>query len=420
MVAESITNGSGNIRAVQKNPPIPDPYPMPALSVVVPTYNERENLAPLSAALAAALEGIDYELVIVDDDSPDGTAEAARAMAQRNPRIRVLQRIGRRGLASAAVEGLLSTSSPYMAVIDADLQHDERILPAMLRKLQDEHLDIVVGSRHVSGGSMGAFAGERVALSQAGRRMFESLWRIPVSDPMSGYFVLTREFFDEVSHSLSAVGFKILVDLLASADRPVRVGEVGYRFRDRAHGDSKLDIVVELEYLQLLVDKLTRGWVPATYILFGLVGAAGMVFNFVAAAALLRLGGLAFLEAQAIGALMTIALNFFLNNLLTFRAWRMRGVGFLWGLALFYLVCSIALFAQLAVAASLQQLGLHWAPATMAGIVIGSVWNYVFAARLVWQIDRRRRRPAARRAAEASPEASLAATAQTTNSRPDS
>lgn len=370
---------------------------MPLLSVIVPTFNERENLGPLTAALSTALQGLDFEVLVVDDDSPDGTAEAARALAQGNPRIRVLQRIGRRGLASAVIEGVLSTSSPYVAVIDADLQHDERVLPVMLDKLRDGSLDVVVGSRHAADGGMGGFARERVRLSNAGRRLFEWFWRVPVSDPMSGFFVMRRAFFDEVAHSLSGIGFKVLVDVLASASRPVRVGEVGYQFRSRAHGESKLDIVVEIEYLELLFDKVSGGLIPPTYFLFALVGSAGMLFNFLVAGLLLR-AGLTFLPAQAIGALLTVALNFVMNNALTFRSSRMKGPEIGRGLLLFYLVCSIALVAQLAVASALQGLGAHWIPATIAGIVIGSVWNYTIAAQLVWRIHGRRRRRAARAA----------------------
>jgi len=220
--------------------------------------------------------------------------------------------------------------------------------------------------------------------------MFEAISRTRVSDPMSGYFVLTREFFDEVAHSLSAIGFKVLVDILASSKRAVRVGEVGYQFRTRAHGESNLDILVELEYLELLVHNLTGGVLPPSYFLFGLVGTAGMAFNFLAAALLLRGWGVDFLRAQAIGALLTVAFNYFLNNATTFRSARMRGAQVVTGLVFFYLVCSVALLAQLAVASALQQFGVHWIPATLTGIVIGSVWNYTIAAQLVWRVHRRR------------------------------
>lgn len=363
---------------------------MPELSVIVPTYEERGNLRLITHALREALDGIDYEIIFVDDDSPDGTSAAARTLAQSDTRVRVIQRIGRKGLASAVVEGLLASSAPYLAVIDADLQHDETILPQMLAKLKSESLDIVIGSRNSGGGSMGAFKKERVALSDAGRRLSQWVCGTSVSDPMSGYFVLTRSFFHEVAHSLSLIGFKILVDLLASARRPVRVGEAGYRFRNRLHGESKIDILVGLEYLELLLDKATGGWIPVSYMLFGLVGAAGIGFNFFAASVFMQWAQVAFLRAQTYGALLTIAFNFFLNNAITFRAARMRGVRLLQGVVLFYLACSVGLVAQLAVANSLREIGLHWAAATLAGIGIGSVWNYSMALMLVWQIKRRR------------------------------
>src|SRR6185295_3832424 len=243
---------------------------MPELSVIVPTYNEQTNVEPMIGVLARALSGVDYEIVFVDDASPDGTAACVRRVAQLNPRVRIVHRIGRRGLSSAVIEGMLTSSAPYMAVIDADLQHDESILPQMLAELKAGALDIVIGTRHVRGGGMGTFSRRRVMLSNAGKWLSRTICGIDLSDPMSGFFVLDRRFLDEVVHRLSGVGFKILIDLLASATRPVRFAEVGYVFRDRRSGESKLDLVVGVEYLTLLVDKLTRGWVPVNYVLFGL------------------------------------------------------------------------------------------------------------------------------------------------------
>jgi len=363
---------------------------MSELSIIVPTFNERGNLLPLLRLLEAALKSIDYEVVIVDDDSPDSTAAMGRSIAQSNPRVRVLQRIGRRGLASAAVEGMLATSSPYLLVMDADLQHDEKIIPAMLAKLKSENLDIVVGSRNVSGGGMGEFASDRVALSNMGRRLSDAICKIPVSDPMSGFFVLTREYFHHVVHNLSNIGFKILVDLLASARRPVRFGEVPYTFRSREHGESKLDILVGIEYLQLLLDKVTRGIVPVSYLLFGMVGSIGVACNLVLAILLVRFSSVSFKEAQLIGALITIAINFLLNNQVTFRFARLRGIRMVQGLALFYLSCSVGLLAQVALAYSLQTAGVHWLLATLMGVLIGSVWNYSMAFLLVWHVKRHR------------------------------
>jgi dolichol-phosphate mannosyltransferase len=363
---------------------------VPELAIVVPTYNERENLVPLMDCLAQALASIDYEVIIVDDDSTDSTAAAARSLARHDRRVRVLQRIGRRGLASAAAEGMLASSAPFLLVMDADMQHDERVIPAMLEKIKAERLDVVVATRNAAGGSMGDFSGERVGLSRAGTFLSSMVCRVSVSDPMSGFFVVRSEYFHRVVHNLSCVGFKILVDLLASARGPVRVGEVGYRFRTRAQGESKLDIVVGLEYLQLLLHKLTRGTVPVPYLLFGLMGSVGVCCNFVLAVFFSYSFNLGFKTAQLAGALVTIAVNFLLNNQLTFRAARLRGKSLLAGLGMFYLCCTIGLFAQVTVASSLHASGMNWVAATLAGIAVGSVWNYSTAFLFVWQVRRRR------------------------------
>ncbi len=363
---------------------------MPELAIIVPTYNERKNLVPLTECLAEALAGIDYEVIFVDDDSMDRTAATARSLAQSNSRIRVLQRIGRRGLASAAVEGMLAASAPFLLVMDADLQHDEKIIPAMLEKIKAERLDVVIATRNAEGGSMGEFTAERVSLSKAGQFLSSMVCKVPVSDPMSGFFLVRSEYFHRVAHNLSCVGFKILVDLLASARGPVLVGEVGYRFRSRIHGESKLDILVALEYLELLLYKLTRGMIPVSYLLFGLMGAVGVCVNFVFTALFSYTFHMDFRSSQLTGALITIAVNFLLNNQLTFRTARLRGKSLLAGLAIFYLCCSIGLFAQVVVATSLHASGMNWVAATLAGIALGSVWNYSTAFLFVWQVRRRR------------------------------
>jgi dolichol-phosphate mannosyltransferase len=360
------------------------------LTIVVPTYNERNNLIPFMTNLAAALAGIDYEAIVVDDDSVDRTAAAARSLALHDRRIRVLQRIGRRGLASAAVEGMLAASSPFLLVMDADLQHDERIIPAMLEKIKNERLDIVVATRNAGGGSMGEFAAERVGLSKAGRFLSSLVCRVQISDPMSGFFLVRSDYFHRVVHNLSCIGFKILVDLLASSRGPVRIGEVGFHFRNRMHGESKLDVVVGMEYLQLLLHKLTRGFVPVSYLLFGLMGSVGLVCNFLLAGLFSYSFGLSFKSAQVAGALLTISINFLLNNHLTFRSARLHGPGLVAGLGVFYACCSIGLLAQVMVANGLRAGGMNWSSATLFGIVIGSVWNYTTAFLFVWQVRRRR------------------------------
>jgi dolichol-phosphate mannosyltransferase len=362
---------------------------VPDLAVVLPTFNERENVAAVLSALERALEGIDYEVVIVDDDSDDGTAAAARHFAQSDPRIRVLQRINRRGLASACVEGMLASSAPYLAVMDCDLQHDETILPVMFAKLKDETLDVVIGSRNAVGGSMGTLQGQRVALSQFGKKVGRLVTHADVSDLMSGFFVVDRRFLEEVVRSLSLTGFKILLDMLATSRRPVKVGEVGYTFRPRQRGESKLDFLTGLEYLELVLDKMTGNWIPTSYLVFGLIGAGGVLVHLLMLRFLLA-AGMTFLQGQAIASVIAMTVNFVLNNRLTFRSFRLRGRDMWIGLGLFYLACSLGLLINLEIAEFLRGRQIRWYLAGGAGIVLGSVWNYWVSSILVWRVTRRR------------------------------
>ncbi|MDL5050768.1 glycosyltransferase family 2 protein [Oscillatoria amoena NRMC-F 0135] len=362
------------------------------LSIVVPTYNEAGNVQPLLRLLAEALVNISYEVIFVDDDSPDGTADRVRAIAQTNPAVRVLHRVGRNGLSSACVEGMMAAAAPYVAVMDADLQHDEKILPAMLELMQREHLDIVIGSRHASGGSMGAFAKERVALSQFGRRISQFVCKADVSDPMSGFFLVNRNFLHEVIYDLSSIGFKILVDLLASARRPVRIGEVPYTFRNRQEGESKLDTLVLLEYLQLVADKLTGGLIPARFLLFSAVGFSGVLVHALVLASLYRSLEWEFRPAYLIALLLAMTCNFFFNNLVTYRECRLKGARALaLGWLSFCLACSLGAFISIQIADSLRLSGVHWALASLVGIALASVWNYTMTQTLTWRLRRRAR-----------------------------
>ncbi|NTV28821.1 MAG: polyprenol monophosphomannose synthase [Candidatus Omnitrophica bacterium] len=228
------------------------------LAVIIPSYNEKANVGPLLEKLRAALAGIEWEVIYVDDNSPDGTAERVWEEARLDPRVRCLKRVGRRGLSSACIEGMLSTSAPFLAVMDADLQHDEAILPAMLSAIKSQGLDIVVGSRYVEGGGVKDWSAQRVAASQGATRFARALTGVQVLDPMSGYFMLRREFLQHCVHLLNGKGFKILLDLLMSAPGPVKFREIPYTFRLRQHGESKLTAKVVLDYFLLVLDKTCR------------------------------------------------------------------------------------------------------------------------------------------------------------------
>jgi dolichol-phosphate mannosyltransferase len=371
------------------------------LAVVLPTFNESANAGPIVDRLEKALAGIHYEVIFVDDDSPDGTADAVRRLAQDRDNLRVVHRIGRRGLASACIEGILAASSPYVAVMDADLQHDESALPEMLRRMREENLDLVVGSRNIAGGSMGEFAAWRVKLSQLGRRLSLMGTEHELSDPMSGFFMVRVATFGRFAHRLSGIGFKILLDIVLSAGPGLRIGEVPYRFRLREHGESKLDVMVGLEYFQLLVDKRLGNLVDVRFVLFAMVGALGLGVHLLILNALLKLAGLSFAVGQTITTFIVIILNFVLNNAVTYRDRRLRGWRFWSGLLLFCLVCGLGVAANVAIANEAFRRGVPWVLAALTGLLFTAVWNYGVTSITTWRQARSSSEQRARRRIEA-------------------
>jgi dolichol-phosphate mannosyltransferase len=340
--------------------------------------------------LDRVLAGTVFEIVFVDDDSPDGTTDAVRKIAQRRRDVRVIRRVGRRGLASACLEGMMSTAAPYVAVMDGDLQHDESILPQMLLRARADQLDLVVASRHVEGASMGQFAAGRVRLSNLGLKLSRLVLHTTVSDPMSGFFLADRRFIDEAIYNASGVGFKLLVDLLASAKRPVRLAEVPYTFRLREAGESKLDLKVNLEYLALVLDKLTGGLIPPRFAMFTVVGSGGVILYLAALELVYSYGQASFQIAQIAATVLAMTANFLLNNLLTYRDARLRGSRLLTGLITFYAACSVGAAVNLSISGELLRHGVPWVFAGLAGLAIGSVWNYGVTSVTTWRAKRRR------------------------------
>lgn len=355
------------------------------LAVIVPTLNERANIAPLVELLDAALAGFDWEVLFVDDDSSDGTSEEVRRIARNDPRVRCLQRIGRRGLSTACIEGFLATAAPYVAIMDADLQHDESLLPSMLETLRGGAYDLVVGSRHVPGGGIGDWSAQRANISDFATRLSRIICKTEIADPMSGFFMVRRELFDATVRRLSGQGFKILLDLLASAQQRVRLKELPYVFRPRRHGDSKLDTLVAWEFIMLLADKLIGHVVPVRFALFALIGGLGLIVHLT----ILRLGlkalALDFTQAQTGAAVVAMTSNFFLNNLFTYRDQRLKGWRLLRGLLSFYVICSVGVVANVGIGNYLFAANHAWWVAGIAGIIVGSVWNYAVSAVFTWK-----------------------------------
>ena len=361
--------------------------PSPELTVVIPTMNECGNIAELVSRLDRVLTGIAWEAIFVDDDSIDGTRDEIRRLSLTDGRLRCLHRIGRRGLSSACIEGIQASQSPYVAVMDADLQHDERLLPAMLACLQHEPFDLVVGSRYTDGGGLGDWNKRRANISGLATRLSQLVLKTRIADPMSGFFMIRRDGFDCAVRTMSAVGFKILVDLLASSPKPLRLKELPYEFRLRHSGESKLDAFVAWEYLVLLADKLIGPYVPVRFVLFSIVGGIGVVAHLIILWLALNVGHLNFAVSQGSAAGIAMVGNFTLNNFLTYSDRRLRGWGFVRGLNTFSLVCSVGIAGNVGVANYLfdNNNASYWWLFGIAGAAIGSVWNYAVSSVVTWK-----------------------------------
>jgi dolichol-phosphate mannosyltransferase len=358
---------------------------LPQLSVVIPTFNERDNVITLFRRLEKTLAGIPFEAVFVDDNSPDGTWQVLRALSREDGRVRCIRRIGRRGLSGACIEGILASSAPCAAVIDADLQHDETQLPKMLALLQGGEFDLVIGSRYIEGGSADSFDRQRAGASALATGVAKRVLKVEVADPMSGFFMIRRDRFEELAPQLSTQGFKILLDVVATAHGALRVKEIPYTFGSRLHGESKLDSMVALDFLGLVLAKLTHDVVSLRFLLFAMVGSLGLVVHLVALYGALNVFNVPFAGAQACGALCAMTSNFILNNFLTYRDQRLKGFAILRGLLLFYLVCSVGLLANVGVAFSVYDQQPIWWLAGAAGALMGVVWNYAMSGLFVWR-----------------------------------
>lgn len=354
------------------------------LAVIVPTFNEAENLEELHRRLIEVLDGVRWEMIVVDDDSTDGTAELALGVAERGYDVRVIRRIGRRGLSTAVIEGMMATPARYLAVIDADLQHDEDVLMPMLMKLREGEIDLAVGSRYVEGGGIGEWNRRRAWMSHLATIVAQKVLGAKLSDPMSGFFMMRREALERTVRQLSGEGYKILLDLFASARPKLTFAEFPYTFRPRLHGESKLDAAVLWEYLVLILEKSLGRFIPARLLLFVLVGATGLVVHYTTFSAVYfsRLAG--FAAAQLTATIVAMTTNYVFNNVLTYRDARKRGWRFFAGLLGFYAVCSVGLVGNVGIASYAFHHHYQWWLAALAGIVIGTVWNFAASAIFVW------------------------------------
>ncbi len=356
------------------------------LSIVVPTFNERDNVEILIKKLHNCIDkSLIWEVIFVDDNSPDGTYQKAQELSKDWDNVRVLRRVGRRGLSSAAIEGMLASSADFLMVMDGDLQHDETIIPQMLASLQENNLDLVVASRFVNHGSTGELAPSRVKISRFATELSRRILKIQLTDPMSGFFMLSRNFFEQNVERLSAIGFKILLDLITSSKTPPAFTEIPYQMRKRTQGVSKLEPIVVWEYLLLLLDKSIGRFIPLRFMMFVLVGLVGVLVHLTALNGLLSLANYTFLTAQSIATMIAMTTNYIFNNIFTYKDKQLRGFKFLQGLFSFYLACSIGFLINITLSKFLFDLDISWWLAGLLGAMVGSIWNYGMTKYITWR-----------------------------------
>lgn len=354
-------------------------------AVIVPVLNERDNVGPLLQDISIALAGIEWEVVFVDDGSTDGTIEVLERLALHDQRVRLVRRIGRRGLSSAVIEGFLATVAPIVSVIDGDRQHDERLLPEMFQAIAAKDFQMAVGTRYAGGGSVGEWATARVRISKFATSLASLVMKTPLSDPMSGFFAVRRETFIGLVPQLSKMGYKILLDVVASSKDPLRIVELPYEFRTRIAGESKLDNMVALEYVELLLDKMIGKYIPVKLLMFGTIGAMGAVIHLSLLGTLMNASSVTFSTSQALATFGAMLFNYTLNNEFTHRDRKLRGSKWITGLISFCLACGFGAVANVGLGSLLYAESWSWWAAGLAGAAIGSVWNYVATSWLTWR-----------------------------------
>ena len=357
------------------------------LTVVVPTFNELQNIKLIVEKLEMTLSTVDFEILFVDDNSDDGTIEMIKSLEIKNPRVSLLLRVGRRGLAGACIEGILSAKSDLVAVIDCDMQHDETKLLDMFSKFNENpNLDLIVGSRHSGKGKVaGGLSEIRKIGSQLAIWSTKKFLRINVTDPMSGFFMVKKTSVMPFIKNLQPNGFKILADMIACSRSKWAIEEVGYTFKKRQSGESKMSLAVALELIGLILSHLSFGFLSIRFILFAFVGLSGIFVQLLSTFLLLYFFYIPFLQAHILSILIAMTSNFSLNNLMTYKDRSLVGRKYFRGLFSFYLICSAGALANVAVADFIfNNIGV-WILASISGALLGAIWNFIFSSIFTWK-----------------------------------
>lgn len=357
------------------------------LTVVLPAYKERQNIEYVIGQLTLADARHQIARVIyVDDDSPDDSAEFIKQLPAGSIPVDCIHRIGRQGLSSAVVEGVMLADTKYVAVMDADGQHKASDLMAMFDLLLSQNLDCVVGSRFKTNKVIDSHVGMRHWISQRGNQLSNLVLKRELTDPLTGFFVFKRRLFLEVVREMRPTGFKILIEFLYRLrNHQIRLEEYPIGFATRHDGESKLDSKVILDFADQILGFVTKGLVPDKFLGFILVGLTGLAVHMLTLAILLFQLALPFAVSQAFATLVAMTSNFSINNAFTFRRNRLTGLAWIKGLIYFVIVCSVGAFANVGAAAYFKNHGQVWWLSAILGVIVGTVFNFSMARFFVWK-----------------------------------
>ena len=357
------------------------------LSVVIPTYNERDNIPKILEKLKKILNNITHEVIFVDDNSPDGTHEEIRNFIKNSTKINLVHRIGRRGLSGAIIEGVFAAKYELVAVMDCDLQHDETKLLDMINLFsRDSSLDIVIGTRFSEKGEISdqAFSRIRELGSKITTILIKNVLNIASTDPLSGFFMVKRETFLKCSGNLQTQGFKVLADFLATSDKNIQIKEIGYKFKNRIAGKSKMSLLTVLELVGLVLSQILKGKVSIRFILFCMVGFSGILMQLLVTGLTMLLIN-QFSTSQTLGIIAAMTSNYFLNNYITFQERRLKSLNLIRGLFSFYFICSLGAFANIAIATYVFSFSSNWLISSFTGAIFGAVWNFTLTSSFTWK-----------------------------------
>ncbi|MDH5719958.1 MAG: glycosyltransferase [Spirochaetia bacterium] len=361
---------------------------MPDISIILPTYNEKENIKAIIEEISKNVKKIKHEIIVVDDNSPDKTYEAARKIALKNKNVKVIRRVHDKGLSSAVVDGFTAAQGKYLMVMDADLQHDASALPKFLEAFK-KNKKLVIGTRKSKGGSIENWSAIRKFISWCSSLLAKIVLPYSVSDPMSGYFGVEKSFFEQNVDSINPRGFKILLEFIIKCKKK-DIEEIGFTFRPRIYGQSKLSGKVMLDYLIGLYDLRFGKYISLQFIKYGLVGFSGVLVNELGLWTGKTLINWNNEKALLLGIELSILSNFFLNNYWTFNEYRLKGLsGFFRGLLSFHSICIAGAVINYAIALFLhEKANINIYAANLAGIVMATAWNYLINIQITWKTKR--------------------------------